>query len=141
MSPGSARTTAIAAALTALALGLAAWLVLDARNLGPLEISGYVLAAPRELPAVELVDEHDAPFRSGNFTGHWSFLYFGYTYCPDVCPLTLVELAKLKQQLAADGVASSWLEMDQVDLSGVEVPEGGVPLGVLAIGRGSLPSL
>ena len=37
--------------------------------------------------------------------GHCSFLYFGYTYCPDVCPLTLVELNKLKLKLAADGFA------------------------------------
>jgi protein SCO1/2 len=27
-------------------------------------------------------------------------LFFGYTYCPDVCPLTLVELAALKRALA-----------------------------------------
>jgi protein SCO1 len=105
VSRRSARTTAIAAAFTAMALGLASWLVLDARKLAPLQINGYVLATPRELPAVELVDEHDAPFRPGNFAGHWSFLYFGYTYCPDICPLTLVELTKLKQHLAADGVA------------------------------------
>ncbi|MEV4509478.1 coenzyme F420-0:L-glutamate ligase [Dactylosporangium sp. NPDC049525] len=52
-----------------------------------------------------------------------------------------MEVQRIRAGLAADGVASSWLEVDQVDLSGVEVPEGGVPLGVLAIGRGSLPSL
>jgi protein SCO1/2 len=95
----SARTVIVAAA--AAALGLATWLLLDGRAPAPLEIRGYVLATPRALPGVELVDEHGAPFRSADFAGHWSFLYFGYTYCPDVCPLTLVELAALRQQLAA----------------------------------------
>jgi protein SCO1/2 len=88
-----------------MALGLATWLLVDGRDVPPLEIGGYVLATPRDLPAVELVDEHGAPFRPRDFAGRWSFLYFGYTYCPDVCPLTLVELAKVKRELTAQGFA------------------------------------
>jgi protein SCO1/2 len=98
-----ARAAIFAGAAAAAALGVAAWLYLDAQRQALPEIRGYVLATPRELPAVELVDEHGAPFRPAAFAGSWSFLYFGYTYCPDVCPLTLVELAAMKQQLAADG--------------------------------------
>ena len=99
------RTATVAAAAAALALGLGTWLVLDAFKAPPLEIHGYVLATPRDLPADDLVDEHGEPFRLHDFVGRWSFLYFGYTYCPDVCPLTLVELTKVKLQLAADGFA------------------------------------
>jgi protein SCO1/2 len=99
------RTATVAAAAAALALGLGTWLVLDALKAPPLEIHGYVLTMPRDLPADDLVDEHGEPFRLHDFVGHWSFLYFGYTYCPDVCPLTLVELTKVKLQLAADGFA------------------------------------
>ena len=105
MSTRSARAIASAVAAAALALGVLAWLVFAAREPALPEIRGYVLTTPRELPSVDLVDEHGAVFGSGAFAGHWSFLYFGYTYCPDVCPLTLVELAKLKQALAANGLA------------------------------------
>lgn len=101
----SARTATVAAAVAALALGLGTWLALNARKSPPLEIDGYVLATPRDLPPVELVDEHDEPFRPHDFLGHWSFLYFGYTYCPDICPLALVELAKVKRELKADGIS------------------------------------
>ena len=101
----SAKITAVAVAVAAMALGLAAWLFLAAREPALPKIRGYVLATPRELPAVDLVDEHGAPFTRAAFAGHWSFVYFGYTYCPDVCPLTLVELAKLKQTLAAGDLA------------------------------------
>lgn len=90
-------------AALATALGIAAWLLLDARVEPAPQIRGYVLGTPRALPDVELVDEQGAPFRPDDFRGDWSLLYFGYTYCPDVCPLTLVELARLKQQLAAQG--------------------------------------
>ncbi len=62
------------------------------------KIGGYVLAEPQALPPVALVDEQGRAFRPTDFAGHWSFLYFGYTYCPDVCPLTLVELAALKKR-------------------------------------------
>ena len=98
----SRRAAFTAVALAAAALGFGAWRYLDTRRAAPPQIRGYVLAAPRALPAMELVDEHDRPFRRANFVGHWSFLYFGYTYCPDICPLTLVELAKVKQQLSAE---------------------------------------
>jgi protein SCO1/2 len=89
------------AAAAAAAAGVAAGF-LSGRGEGPLEIGGYVLERPRALPDLELVDEQAAPFRSAAFAGHWSFLYFGYTYCPDVCPLTLVELASVHRQLAAE---------------------------------------
>ena len=99
----SRRAAFAALALAAAALGFGTWRYIDARRAAPPQINGYVLDAPRALPAFELVDEHARPFHAGDFAGHWSLLYFGYTYCPDVCPLTLVELAKLKQQLSAEG--------------------------------------
>jgi protein SCO1/2 len=93
---------AAAAALAVLVAGIAAarfWLAAPGAPLP--EIGGYVLAEPRALPDVALVDSDGSPFGAREFAGHWSFLYFGYTYCPDVCPLSLVELASLKELLAA----------------------------------------
>jgi cytochrome oxidase Cu insertion factor (SCO1/SenC/PrrC family) len=34
------------------------------------------------------------PFDLDDLRGKWSFLFFGYTHCPDVCPTTLTELAQ-----------------------------------------------
>lgn len=59
-----------------------------------------MLAQPKALPPVTLVDEQGRPFRPTDFAGKWSFLYFGYTHCPDICPLTLIEFATLKKRLA-----------------------------------------
>jgi protein SCO1/2 len=98
----SSRLLLVVVALVAAALGVASWLLLGPRQSPLPAINGYVLAQPRALPAIELVDEQGARFEPREFAGHWSFLYFGYTYCPDVCPLTLVELAALKKQLAVD---------------------------------------
>ncbi len=95
----SRRWPPVALALAALALGFTVYWWRPTTP--PPQISGYVLPEPRPLPNVALVDDAGASFAPADFAGHWSFLFFGYTYCPDVCPLTLVELANLKALLAA----------------------------------------
>lgn len=50
---------------------------------------------PRPLADFQLVDGDNQPFTRTRLQGHWSLLFFGYTHCPDVCPVTLTELAKL----------------------------------------------
>ena len=46
----------------------------------------------RALPHFQLVDHNDQSFTPENLTGHWSLVFVGYTYCPDICPTTLAEL-------------------------------------------------
>ncbi len=64
------------------------------------KINGVVLPEPKPLTPFKLVASDHSAFAPDNFKGHWSFVYFGYTYCPDVCPLTMVELADVKRRLA-----------------------------------------
>lgn len=37
-----------------------------------------------------------------DFHGRFQLLAFGYTYCPDICPTTLVEMAEILKQLGDD---------------------------------------
>jgi protein SCO1/2 len=39
-----------------------------------------------------LVDKAGKTVRSSDFAGKWRILYFGYTFCPDVCPLDVQHL-------------------------------------------------
>ncbi|TFH75551.1 hypothetical protein E3V39_05435 [Gammaproteobacteria bacterium LSUCC0112] len=75
------------------------------------EINGFVLQQPRVLPEFALLDGHARAFSRSDFEGTWSLLYFGFTDCPDICPTALVEMAKLKDLLAASrpDVAAEWL--------------------------------
>jgi protein SCO1/2 len=50
-----------------------------------------------------LVDQTGEPRTEAVLKGKWSAVFFGYTYCPDVCPTTLQALAQAKQQLGAKG--------------------------------------
>ena len=51
------------------------------------------------LPAVELVDESGNDVDLDVFRGQFSLLFFGFTNCPDVCPLTLKVLADSRADL------------------------------------------
>ncbi len=39
-----------------------------------------------------LVDGDGRPFTDQDLKGHWSAIYFGFTYCPDICPTSLMTL-------------------------------------------------
>ena len=48
-----------------------------------------------------LTDQNGNTFTDKNLRGHWTLLYFGYTHCPDVCPLTLEMIADTMDKLGA----------------------------------------
>lgn len=49
----------------------------------------------------QLVNQDGKPVDQHILDGKWSAVYFGYTYCPDVCPTTLQALAQAKAALGA----------------------------------------
>lgn len=51
------------------------------------------------VPRYLLVDPNGRSVTSEDFRGKFQLIAFGYTYCPDVCPTTLVEMAAILQQL------------------------------------------
>jgi protein SCO1/2 len=56
------------------------------------EFNGTVLEPPLALPDFELGATDGQPFRLSEVEGDYALIYFGYTFCPDVCPLTLVDV-------------------------------------------------
>ncbi len=51
----------------------------------------------------QLVDQTGKTVDQHLLDGKWSAVFFGYTYCPDVCPTTLQILAQAKARLGARG--------------------------------------
>lgn len=70
------------------------------RGLPPTLERATLLAEPRALPEFTLVDASGQAFGRDRLKGHWSFLFFGFTNCPDICPTTLATLAAVKETLA-----------------------------------------
>jgi protein SCO1/2 len=64
--------------------------------------SGAIFGAPLPKPDLTLTDTTGKPYDFKQRTrGQLALLYFGYTHCPDVCPLTMAELAQVIHTLPA----------------------------------------
>lgn len=79
--------------------GLALWLVnqeLERRGQGSLSriASAVAVGGP-----FELVDHSGAAVTDGSFDGRHLLVFFGYTYCPDVCPTELARMAATLDRL------------------------------------------
>jgi protein SCO1/2 len=81
-----------------LAVILAVGLALTAIN-RPYVFQGSLIETPRPAPDFSLIDQHGRPFRLSDQQGKVALIFFGYTYCPDVCPVTLVEFGRIRAQL------------------------------------------
>lgn len=55
----------------------------------PVEIEDYLFWEARNLTDFELKGADNKKFGLNELKGKWSFIFFGYTQCPDVCPLTM----------------------------------------------------
>lgn len=64
---------------------------------GPPMLAGAIRGGP-----FNLVDQHGTPVTEAALKGHPSAMFFGYTFCPDVCPTTLYEMTALMEQLGPD---------------------------------------
>lgn len=92
--------------LVALLLGAALllWRAIDrslpAAEQAALREAGIVLLPqPRALPALTLLDTDGQPRALDQLRGQWTLMFFGYTFCPDICPTTLAELSQLRRLL------------------------------------------
>jgi protein SCO1/2 len=63
------------------------------------ELSATRFPVARDIQPFELVDHNNVVFDNAALQNRWSFLFFGYTYCPDVCPTTLSVLNSVAQRL------------------------------------------
>lgn len=62
----------------------------------PNVFAGTEFPTPQPAPDIAL-DSVDGPVRLTDFKGKFTFIYFGYTFCPNVCPATMATLAQVRQ--------------------------------------------
>jgi protein SCO1/2 len=101
--------------VTGLILGLAlilgaGWVWMN-RNY---QYNGVVIDPPAPAADFTLTDQHGQPFRLSDQRGKAAIIFFGYTNCPDVCPITLSEFKRIKAMLGdnADQVAFIYITVD-----------------------------
>lgn len=108
MKPSLARL-ALLMALSLGSLGLAACHQQDDAPWRLIQVAGH-------MPDLDfhLTDDQGKPVSGKDYRGKVVLLYFGYTHCPDVCPLTLAQLHVVMQRLGplADNVRILFVSVD-----------------------------
>jgi protein SCO1 len=88
--------------IVALVLLVAAMFLLPrGRDAVPATAAATVLPESLPLPEVALVDDTGNAFTTADLRGGYRLLFFGFTHCPDICPLTLQVLASATAELEA----------------------------------------
>lgn len=93
----------ILAALTLFLLGLNQPRILTADQLKTNGV--FLFENPRSFKEFSLLDYNNQSFDAEQLQGKWSLVFFGFTFCPDVCPTTLALLNRFYQQQQQDEIA------------------------------------
>lgn len=59
----------------------------------------FLFDNPRNLPDVELQAATGDTWANQDLAGQWDLLFFGYTFCPDICPTTMSDLRSVVESL------------------------------------------
>lgn len=113
------KTVFILVAIVALVLGLTVHRVLSGKGQGDqtalIDAGVILLPQSREVPSLKLTDQDGQPVSLDAFKDKWTLLFFGYTFCPDICPTTLAQLRQIKSELPKDAVDKLRVVLVSVD--------------------------
>lgn len=93
--------------IAALVLGVGVWVGWTATFLGSSpapKANGIVFDDPRPIGGFQLTDHKGRVFDAERLRNYWSLIYFGFTHCPDLCPMTLAQFVQLDEEVGLESV-------------------------------------
>jgi protein SCO1/2 len=113
------KTVFILVAIVAVVLGLTVNRVLSGKGQGDqtalIDAGVILLPQSRDVPDLKMVDQDGHPVSLGSLKDKWTLLFFGYTFCPDICPTTLAQLRQIKSELPKEAVDKMRIVLVSVD--------------------------
>ncbi|MEE5084339.1 SCO family protein [Pseudomonas alliivorans] len=113
------KTVFILVAVVALIMGLTINRVLSGKGPGDqtalIDAGVILLPQSRSLPSLSMSDQNGAPVAVDELKGKWTLVFFGYTYCPDICPTTLAQLRDIRTKLSQEAVDNMRVVLVSVD--------------------------
>jgi len=65
-------------------------------------IEGLFWPNPKQINDFATLDQTGTSFDLDNIKGKWSFIFFGYTHCPDICPITMSVMNEAYKKLSVE---------------------------------------
>ena len=87
----------IGAAAFIFAASLAAGVALRRADQAP------VAAIDQAAIAYSLIDQNEQVVNQATYRGRWMLVFFGFTHCPDICPMSMTYAADFLKSLGPDG--------------------------------------
>lgn len=72
------------------------------REYTSVDITGTYIKNPIAIKEFHFTDNLGKPFSKKNLLGHWSMVFFGFTNCPMICPVTMAQLDAMYKILQQD---------------------------------------
>jgi protein SCO1/2 len=101
---------AVAAILTIAVFGIVGWQMANRYLTGSNHSVGTALVKSD----FSLIDHNGRRVTQNTYAGRWQLVFFGFTYCPDICPTTLASMGRVIDHLGDDGdqVAALFITVD-----------------------------
>ncbi len=72
----------------------------------------FILPRPRELSPFTLQTHTGESFTVADLEGRWTFAFFGFTHCPDICPTTMAVMGQARRSLGGDAFQGLLISVD-----------------------------
>ncbi len=66
------------------------------------DIQAMIYPKPKQLPEFTMTAHTNTEFSQDQLLGKWSIVFFGFTFCPDICPTTMASLGEVANNIPAD---------------------------------------
>ena len=73
---------------------------------------GVATGAPTITADFDLIDTNSMPVKDEDFRGRYMLVTLGYTFCPDICPASLITMTQAVQQLHTLDIAPIFITVD-----------------------------
>ena len=82
----------------------------------PADVPGLLWPNPIQITEFAITDSRNHPFDMSRIEGKWTVWYFGYTNCPDACPLAMTVMTGIDQSLPKTGDLANDIQFAFVSL-------------------------
>ncbi len=101
-----ARTVSLCVLFIAVVVGLSVYSKVRLPTLSTEELRAngvFLLPRPRDIAPFTLTDHNGERFDNTRLQGLWTFVFFGFTHCPDICPTSMSEMGQADRALRGGG--------------------------------------
>jgi protein SCO1/2 len=102
--------------IVAVAIGVTSYQLVIQNQPKPLATKIATVLNPPRLMAESLLVQHDGtPFSNATMRDKWTLMFFGFSYCPDICPTTMQSLMNSVNKVEQAGIENVQVVFVSVD--------------------------